>query len=43
MKRPSEEVLAKIGSRSIKDFMIAYDIMALEPIIVDFFQVNGYG
>ena len=48
MKRPSNETLAQIGSRSIKDFMIGtigtiYDIIALEPIILDFFQVNGYG
>ena len=27
MKRPSNETLAQIGSGSIKDFMIAYDIM----------------
>ena len=43
MKRPSKEALAQIGSGSIKDFMIANSLMALEPIILDFFQVNGYG
>ena len=43
MKRPSSNVLAQIGNGSIEDFLIANDIMALEPIILDFFQVNGYG
>lgn len=43
MKRPSEEVLEKIGSGSIMDFLIANNITALEPIAKDFFQINGYG
>ena len=43
MKRPSEEVLAQIGNGSIMHFLIAKKITALEPIVKDFFQVNGYG
>ena len=43
MKRPSEEVLAKIGSGSIMDFLIANNITALEPSVKNLFQINGYG
>ena len=44
MKRPSNETLAQIGQNaSIMDFLIANKITALEPIVKDFFQLNGYG
>ena len=43
MQRPSQETLDMIGDGSIKDFLVANDLLALEPLFRVFFNINGYG
>eukprot|EP00093_Oithona_nana_P004323 04323.XXX_83947_85710_1 [CDS] Oithona nana genome sequencing. len=43
MQRPSQETLDMIGDGSIKDFLVANDLLALEPLFRIFFNINGYG
>ena len=43
MQRPDMEVLNKIGSGSIQDFLTQNGILALAHFMELYFNVNGYG